>query len=177
MNVDFSKPLYIQSAAFKEVFLRMDGSKVTSKTGSGGGVVNCQKGMEDTGKFNIKAQSDGTVTIESVKYPGVYLRMDGSGIRSFAGAGAGKVNCQFTADAWERFRLHKQDDGSYTIESAVFNNVYLRMDGNNASTRPEGFGVVNCQFGAQTCERFYFVSVPGDILGKGKDMLGQIPLK
>ncbi|SEF52922.1 fibroblast growth factor [Parabacteroides chinchillae] len=73
MNVDFSKPLYIQS----------------SKTGSGGGVVNCQKGMEDTGKFNIKAQSDGTVTIESVKYPGVYLRMDGSGIRSFAGAGAG----------------------------------------------------------------------------------------
>ena len=177
MKLNLLKPMFIQSAAFSDVFLRMDGSNVTQKTGSGGGVVNCQKGMEETGKFKIQQQNDGTVVIESIKYPGVYLRMDGSNVKSFAGAGAGRVNCQLGADMWEHFKLHEQEDGSYTIESAAFKNVFLRMDGNNASSNPSGFGVVNCQFGAQSCERFYLVSDSNDLLEKGKDFLNKCAKK
>lgn len=127
--------------------------------------------MSPTGAFKVQEQKNGTFTIESVKYPGVFLRMDGSGIRGFAGSGAGHVNCQFGASDWEHFKLHEQNDGSYTIESVAFPNVFLRMDGNNRSGKEEDFGTVNCQYGASTCEKFYLLNMPET--GKVKDMFNK----
>ncbi|MCS3169861.1 hypothetical protein NXY49_16890 [Bacteroides fragilis] len=98
-KVNFSKPMLIQSVAFKDVFLRMDGKGISTTCGAGAGKVNCQRSMAPTGAFKVQKQTDGTFTIESSKYPGVFLRMDGNGIHAFAGSGSGRVNCQFGASA------------------------------------------------------------------------------
>ena len=75
-KVNFSKPMLIQSVAFKDVFLRMDGKGISTTCGAGAGKVNCQRSMAPTGAFKVQKQTDGTFTIESSKYPGVFLRMD-----------------------------------------------------------------------------------------------------
>lgn len=98
--------------------------------------------------------------------------MDGNGIHAFSGSGSGRVNCQFGASAWERFKLHEQSDGSYTIESASFPNVFLRMDGNNPSRKEEDFGTVNCQYGAGAYEKFYLQNMPE--IQNVKDMFNKI---
>ena len=172
IKVDFQKPLLIQSVAFKDVFLRMDGNGIKAATGSGAGKVNCQKSLAPTGAFKVHQQQDGTCTIESVKYPGVFLRMDGSRIHSFSGAGAGTVNCQFGASGWERFKLNNLDDGSYSIESVAFPNVVLRMDGNNPSKKEEDFGTVNCQYKAGAYEKFNLINLPE--AGIGKDLFNKM---
>jgi len=159
-KVNFSKPLLIQSVAFNEVFLRMDGNGISAPCNSGAGRVNCQKVIASTGVFQIHEKKNGTFTIESVEYPGVFLRMDGSLVKKNSGSGAGLVNCQFGAAAWEHFRLHEQENGSFSIESAAFPNVYLRMDGNNPQGKDTNFGIVNCQFNASKYECFFLVNIP-----------------
>lgn len=96
------------------------------------------------------------ITIRSWYFPNVYLRMDGTGVTAFNGSGSGTVNCQFGAGPFEKFKLHSQADGSFSFESLSWPNVYLRMDG--AGVPPiaggPGGGTVNCQFGADTHEKF-----------------------
>lgn len=175
-KVDLSKLLLIQSVVFKGVFLRIDGKDIKTPSGSGGGKVNCQNSLTTTCVFKLHQEEDGIFTIESVEYPGVFLRMDGSSVKSFSGSGAGIVNCQFGAAEWEHFRLYDQKDGSFAIESVVFPNVYLRMDGNNPEGKEDDFGIVNCQFNVGSCECFYLVNMPempidkklGDIMNKIK---------
>jgi len=175
-KVDLSKLLLIQSVAFKGVFLRMDGKGIRTTSGSGAGKVNCQKSLTTTCVFKLHQEKDGTFTIESVEYPGVFLRLDGSSVKSFSGSGAGSVNCQFGAAEWEHFRLRDQKDGSFAIESVAFPNVYLRMDGDNPQGKDDDFGIVNCQFNVESYECFYFVNrieMPtaeklGDIMNKLK---------
>ncbi|MGZ5437119.1 MAG: fascin domain-containing protein, partial [Pyrinomonadaceae bacterium] len=93
------------SVQFPGVYLRMDGRGVTQPTGPGGGIVTCQFGAMSWEKFRIETQSDGTVAIASVQFPGVYLRMDGRGVTQPTGPGGGIVNCQFGAMSWEKFNL------------------------------------------------------------------------
>ncbi|WP_197289749.1 fascin domain-containing protein [Saccharothrix sp. NRRL B-16348] len=77
--------------------------------------------------------------------------MDGTGVTATTGAGGGKVNCQFGAAAFEKFKVRPQADGSYAFESAAFPKVYLRMDGSGVTANlTDGGGKVNCQFGAGT---------------------------
>jgi hypothetical protein len=95
----------LRSAQFLNVDLRMDGSGVTAFSGLGGGTVNCQFGVGAWERFRLEPQTDGTVAIASLAFPGVYLRMDGNGVTAFSGLGGGTVNCQFGVGAWERFRL------------------------------------------------------------------------
>ena len=102
IKVNFSKPLLIQSVAFKDVFLRMDGNGITQANGTG--KVSCQKNMSPTGAFKVQEQKNGTFTIESVKYPGVFLRMDGNN-RSGKEEDFGTVNCQYGASTCEKFYL------------------------------------------------------------------------
>jgi hypothetical protein len=89
----------------------MDGSGVTSPTGPGGGTVNCQFTAMAWEKFQLvlnqdgSGRNDGTFSIRSTAFPNVFLRMDGSGVTQPTGPGGGTVNCQFTAMAWESFRL------------------------------------------------------------------------
>lgn len=149
MLVDFNKSFVIESNHFNRVYLRMDGSGITKNESAGGGSVNCRRGFGPSVQFKFHLCPDGTFTIESVQYPGVFLRMDGSGIKRMSDNGEGHINCQFGAYAWEHFKFHEQKDGTYTIESVAFPNVYLRIDGQA--------GIANCQFGASIYEHFRII--------------------
>jgi len=130
----------------------MDGNGVTSFSPGGRGHVDCVFAPEALTGFFIVENQDGTVNIESVAFPGVFLRMDGRGVTSWTWGGAGSVNCQFGAGPWETFLLKPLDQlsegppalGFFNIESVAFPNVYLRIDGiPGAFNSP---GTVNCQF-------------------------------
>ena len=101
----------IASTAFPNVYLRMDGTGVTQPTGPGGGTVNCQYTAMSWEKFELVLQkdpngrNDGTFSIKSTVFPNVFLRMDGNGVTQPTGPGGGTVNCQYTAMAWECYRL------------------------------------------------------------------------
>lgn len=90
------------------------------------------------------------VSIESQKFPGSYLRIDGKGVTSPSDSGGGTVNCQNYVGTFETLVIvnHPEDD-TFSILSSVFPNVYLRTDGSDVKageTYPKGTGKVNCQY-------------------------------
>ena len=106
------------------------------------------------------------VTIRSQAYPNVYMRCDGSEVRKSSPSGGGTVNCQYKpAEANEWFYIYTvgmkpslAPDGKNPVHilSAHWNNVYIRMVGSGMSAAlPSGGGIVNCQYGAFSYERFY----------------------
>ncbi|WBB79898.1 hypothetical protein O7606_00330 [Micromonospora sp. WMMD882] len=111
---------------------------------------------------DFAALGDTPITIKSWFFPNVYLRMDGAEVTSFSGSGSGTVNCQFGAGPLEKYRLHRHADGSFSFESVTWPNVYLRMDGAGLVPGGSGGGTVNCQFGADTHEKFKLFPQSGD---------------
>ncbi|WP_327090202.1 hypothetical protein OIE66_06155 [Nonomuraea sp. NBC_01738] len=152
-------PITIQSAAFPSAHLRMDGSAVTSTTDQGGGTVNCQYGPPSPWEsYRVQRQGDGSVTLESVAFPKVYLRMDGSTVTTTTDSGSGRVNCQYgNPGTYEKFHVRDQADGSVALESAAFPKVFLRVDGAAVTSyQGPGSGTVNCQYGgAGPYEKFF----------------------
>ena len=97
----------IGSLLFPNVFLRLDGRQVTSYQGSGSGVVNSQFGRAMSyEKFVLRQDGHGQYTIQSAPFPNAFLRMDGSKVTSYNGAGSGVVNAQFGARSYEKFKIH-----------------------------------------------------------------------
>jgi hypothetical protein len=104
----------IRSAAFPNVFLRLDASGVTASQGVGVGTVNCQYYPEGT---YPNSQSDWEVfehiilestpgredvgSLKSSAFPQVFLRMDGSNVTQFEVGGSGTVNGQFYPSSGE----------------------------------------------------------------------------
>ncbi|MEU4780410.1 papain-like cysteine protease family protein [Micromonospora sp. NPDC023633] len=157
-------PVTIRSTAFPNVFLRLAGGGVTAATATGGGYVNCQyTPVGDFERFRVRRQTDGTYSFESVFFPNVCVRMDGTGVTSQTVNGGGTVNCQFTPagsppSAYERFKAKAQADGSMSFESAAFPNVYLRMEASGfTANNGNGGGTVNCQYNANggSHEKFF----------------------
>lgn len=144
----------IRSTAFPNVYLRMDGTGVTTATDAGSGKVNCQFSAGAPGsyeKFRLRRQTDGTFSIQSEAFPNAYLRIDGTGVTTQTTDGGGTVNCQFNANGglYERYRLNAQANGSFSFESVAFPNVYLRMIGTGVTAPADaGGGKVNSQFNA-----------------------------
>jgi hypothetical protein len=95
----------IASAQFTNVYLRLDGSAVTQFGPDGGGVANSQFGVGAWEKFRLQPQPDGTIAIASAHFTNVYLRLDGSAVTQFGGAGSGAVNAQLGVGTWERFNV------------------------------------------------------------------------
>jgi hypothetical protein len=94
----------LRSMNFASAFLRIDGSRVTQPSGTGSGTVNCQfylSGEYPTSSSDyellIVEQVPGATfySIRSNLFPDVFLRIDGSSVTQFQGAGSGVVNCQF----------------------------------------------------------------------------------
>jgi hypothetical protein len=142
-------PITIRSTFFPNVYLRMDGTGVPT-TGASGGTVNCQYTAGPYEKFKLRPQADGSYSVESVAFPNVYLRMDGTGVPT-TGAGGGTVNCHFNANGGsnEKFKLRAQANGSFSFESTAIANIYLRMVASGLTARVEqGGGTVNCQVNA-----------------------------
>ena len=144
-----------------DVYLRMDGSGVSEPMPDGGGVVNCQVGAGPWEQFNIVKQDDGYYAIESVQFPGVFLRIDGRNLTADNPIG-GVVNCQFGVGPWEKFKVTVHQFGM-SIESVQFPNVFLRMDSDSCSKpNPSGCGTVNAQYGFDMTPpvRDVFIIVP-----------------
>jgi Vacuolar protein sorting-associated protein 62 len=76
------------------------------------------------------------------------------------GPGGGVANCQYGAGPYETLDVVSQSDGTVTIGSTTFSNVFLRMDGRDV-IRPmdAGSGVVNAQFGVGPYEKFVISNV------------------
>jgi len=155
----FQGEYILGSKQFPGSFLRMDGNGVNSFEPSGGGTVNCQfflgipSAMTPWERYFLYLETDGSYYFKSKQF-GTYLRMDGTGVNSFAPNGAGTVNCQFTVGPWEKFLIEYQGDGSCCIKSQNF-GTYLRMDGTGVNSfAPNGAGTVNCQFTAGPYEKF-----------------------
>ncbi len=149
----------IESVEFPGVFLRMDGRGVNRFNRGGIGVVNSQFGADLWEKFSIQSEDVG-YSIQSVAFPGVFLRMDGNGVNAFNPSGGGVVNGQSGAYSWEKFYIQSEDVG-YSIKSVQFPGVFLRMDGYGVNAfNPGGGGVVNGQFGSDSFEQFklHFIS-------------------
>ncbi|KAF3384073.1 hypothetical protein DPV78_012825 [Talaromyces pinophilus] len=147
----------IESQQFPGSYLRIDGTGVTTFSGSGGGTVNCQNyvGTYET-LVIVNYPEDNTFSLLSSVFPNVYLRMDGSEVKSGETypSGIGTVNCQFGSQSYEKFRLEDQDDGSKAIVSAEFPNAYLRMENETSKGGSAGAGIVNCQSYVGTYEKF-----------------------
>ncbi|KAJ3288226.1 hypothetical protein HK104_008269 [Borealophlyctis nickersoniae] len=94
----------IGSAAFPNVFLRMDGQDVHTFTAEGGGTVNLQFTAGPFEQFRLETQPDGTTAIASVAFPGTYLRMDGRNAH-WDPNGFGIINCQASVGPFEKFHI------------------------------------------------------------------------
>lgn len=132
-------PITFESTAFANVYIRVDG---------GGGYVNCQYTAGDFEKVRLRTQADGSFTIESFGFPGVFVRMDGTGVTSQTTNGGGAVNCQANPGNYGKFKFRLQADGSYSVESVAFPNVFLRVGSGMTAFNGNGGGSVNCQFNA-----------------------------
>lgn len=152
-------PITILSTTFPSVYLRMDGSGVTTWNGSGSGIVNCQFGAGPYEKFKVLPQADGSFAFASATFSNVYLRMDAAELPKIPGGpGGGTVNCQVNVGTHETFKLLPQAGGSFSFESTFFPNSFLRLVGFGVTASAnDGGGVVNCQFGAPggDHERFF----------------------
>ncbi|KIL61136.1 hypothetical protein M378DRAFT_866959 [Amanita muscaria Koide BX008] len=103
------------------------------------------------------------VALHSKVFPDKYLRMDGTGVSQFMNAGGGIVDTQTSIGPYETFVLERFGDGTVSFKSTVFDNVYLRLDAGTVQQGqdlPAGGGVVNCQFGTTTAEKFKIVQKP-----------------
>jgi len=107
---DYRVKYAIASVRFNNTYLRMDGQQLSALQYfkiNGGGVVNCQYTVGPLEMFYIKLDDDvpDMVNIESVKYPGVFLRMDGQFVNATNLDGQpNSVNAQWTAGDGERFK-------------------------------------------------------------------------
>ena len=72
---------------------------------AGSGTVNVQFGAFAYEKFKINTDSNEISTIESNFFPGVFLRLDGTGVTKPLPNGGGVVNAQFGAFAFEKFKI------------------------------------------------------------------------
>jgi hypothetical protein len=108
------------------------------------------------------------IAIQSVNFSNanksVFLRMDGSNVTQYQGAGSGTVNCQFyepgtvpvpeigNLEAFELIPIPTQPPvligaGACAIRSVTSPNVFLRIDGSGVTaSQGAGVGTVNCQY-------------------------------
>ena len=147
----------IRSDAFPNVYLRLSGGGITHFLPAGGGVVNGQFGCGPWEHFKEVPVGGGRVALESVAFPNVFLRLDGSGVNGFLPSGGGVVNAQWGHYGWEEFWPRPQLGGGdkFTYESVAFPNVFLRLDGGGVTHfLPPGGGTANAQFAAYGWEHF-----------------------
>ena len=107
----------IESKAFQNVFIRLDGQNMTQFESNGGGVVNCQYDAFSWEIYYLETLSTSTPSVfafRSVQYPHCYIRLDGNGVHSYSSNGGGTVNCQWYSDpstsppaanSWESFNI------------------------------------------------------------------------
>src|SRR5579884_4037657 len=147
--------VHIRSAQFRNVFLRLYGQDLGIYMPIGG-VVNAQFGSGPWETFNKIDNPDGSVSFRSNAFPEVFLFLDGNGLTQFNPAGGGYVAGEYLAEsALVKFNIVTNPDGTQSIGSQAFPNVFLRLDGTNVTEyNLNGSGVVNAQYTHSTFESF-----------------------
>ena len=105
-------------------------------------------------------------SLNSVEFPNVYFRCDGTGVTRWGGPGGGTVNCQYSPPGdWEAFYIYPvemtpslapKNIYKVVIQSADFKKVFIRMDSKGMNHfNVSGGGEVNCQYTAGAYEIFF----------------------
>jgi endonuclease/exonuclease/phosphatase family metal-dependent hydrolase len=146
-------------------FLQMNGQNVHSWQPSGSGRLGAGHGTGPLEQFKLSPRpTDGSVhrtKLESASCPGVYLRMDATGVTHPTTLGGGTVNMQFGASDYEEFIVHHNPDGTVSFESKAFPNAYLRLSMYEYPGAGETGVVVNCQYSvAGAFEKFRLQTPP-----------------
>ena len=118
------KPKVICSVNFPNEHISCDGSGLSSRIGSGGGIINCQHAPPSANeKFYIypvemiRVGVPYKVVIRSAQWPNIFVCMDGSDMTKFNISGGGIVNCRYGAFAYETFFFEKWCDDIITFRS------------------------------------------------------------
>lgn len=151
----------LASESYPGVYLQMDGKDVVHSA-QGSGHLSVGHGGGPLDQFRISPPpTDGSpyvTTFESVAYPGVYMRMDGTGVKKVVPGGGGKVNKQLGHWDYENFIIQPQTDGTVAIESQAFRGVFLRLS--VGQSPGENSVVVNCDFGVGLHGKFLLEAPP-----------------
>ena len=146
----------LESVRFRKIYLNCNGKKAAH---SGKGKVNAQYGLAEEQKFFIypvqmypsglasASRNRCEFVIESVRYKGVFLWLDGSGMDKPNPFGGGVVNCQTEVRKFYINTDHK-DGERVSVVSVNYPNLRIRLEGLGCICMPipGGFGVVNCQY-------------------------------
>lgn len=93
--VESTYKVVIESAHFRNVFIRLDSKGMSHFQGPGGGEVNCQFTPGSYEIFIVKQENNGGHSFRSVPFPHCYIRLDGTGVTQHTSGGGGTVNCQW----------------------------------------------------------------------------------
>ena len=101
-NQPDSQLVAIRSATQDNIYLRLDGTGVTTYLDRGGGTASCRFGIDDGAleTFHREIEADGQVAFRSTAFNSVYLRLDHWHVKT--PGDRGQVNAQF---------------GKYTLET------------------------------------------------------------
>ena len=101
----------IESAKWKNVFIRLDSKGMNHFDGNGGGDVNCQFTALSWEVFVLRKESNGGCSFQNAHFTHCYIRLDGRGVHSQANGGCGIVNCQYYSSRppkeWETFYIEE----------------------------------------------------------------------
>ncbi|KAL9975908.1 hypothetical protein ACROYT_G013126 [Oculina patagonica] len=102
----------IESAAWKNVFVRLDSKGMNHFDGNGGGEVNCQFNAYAWEVFVLRKESNGGYSFQNAHFTNCYIRLDGRGVQSQKNGGSGTVNCQYYEPGsppkeWETFYIEE----------------------------------------------------------------------
>ena len=98
----------IRSGTQENIYLRLDGTGVTSYLLRGGGTASCSFGIDDGAleTFHMEIEADGQVAFRSTSFNNVYLRLDHWHVK--VPGDRGQVNAQFG-----KFTLETNHFGAY----------------------------------------------------------------
>lgn len=63
------------------------------------------------------------------------VSLDAAGLTQFTLSGGGRVFASTELAAYQTFFLQPNDDGTMSFKSTAFNDVYIRLDGSNISSK------------------------------------------
>jgi phospholipase C len=148
----------IESKAFKGNYVTADSRYWHGQGNHGGGTVNVINRIGTHNQYRIKKHSDGYYSIASTFFKERYLRMDGSGVNKTSKAPGGKVNLQNRVGNYEKFKIIKNSDGSFSFESVAFPGRFLTLNPNPRAKNPDhAGGKVQVQNRNGSHERFYLL--------------------
>lgn len=151
--------------------LSVNGKDITSSSPHGAGCAGTGHGSGPFDYFKLTPPPAGSepyeTTIESLTFPNVFLRMDGTGVTASSSHG-GLVNLQFGGSgAYEKFKVHRFTDGTVAFEATAFPGVYLSMQmPDDGVSMPDNARLIEiplpfwCSFGVGHNEKFVLNDQP-----------------